>query len=58
MPASASNTAAATSAATPAGAVGDDATDFSFWDAANGGNLLAVASNTENPDPLALGDTL
>ena len=58
MPASASNTAAATSAAAPAGAVGDDVTDFSFWDAATGGNLLAVASNTENPDPLALNDTV
>ena len=59
MPASASNTAAETSAAAPAGAVGDDVTDFSFWDAAAAaGNLLATASNTEDPDALALGDTL
>ena len=60
MPASASNTAAATSAAAPAGAVGDDCTHIAIWDGPTPGtdNLLGTQAISTNPAPIALGDRL
>ncbi len=54
--ASATNTNEVLSIATPAGAVGDDCTWVSGWDAETGGNFLFRKSISTNPAPLALGD--
>ena len=58
MPARASNTNVVQSVPSPAGAVGDDCTHVTTWDAANGGNLLGQQAISTNPDPIQLGDRL
>ena len=57
--AQAANNAAITSIAAPTGAVGDDVTHISLWTVETGGSLLqwTLIDSSENPDPLALGDT-
>ena len=54
--ATAKNTNIVRSIAAPAGAVGDDCTHVSLWDAAQNGNLLGSKAISTNPDPLALGE--
>ena len=52
------NTNAVQSIAAPAGAVGDDCTHVSLWDAVQNGNLLGPKAISTNPDALALGEKL
>ena len=54
--ATAKNTNIVRSVAAPAGAVGDDCTHVSLWDAAAAGNLLGTKAISTNPAPLALGE--
>lgn len=49
------NTVILSSVAT-GGAIGQDCTHVSLWDASTGGNLLHQASLTNNPNALAAGD--
>ena len=56
--ATAKNTNIVRSIAAPAGAVGDDCTHISLWDAANAGNLLGTKAISTDPDALALGEKL
>lgn len=54
--ATAKNTNIVRSIAAPAGAVGDDCTHVSLWDAQQAGNLLASKAISTNPEALALGE--
>lgn len=56
--ATAKNTNIVRSIAAPAGAVGDDCTHVSLWDAAANGNLLGKKAISTDPDALALGEKL
>ncbi|MDE0167331.1 MAG: hypothetical protein OXL36_19715 [Bryobacterales bacterium] len=56
--ATAKNTNIVRSIAAPAGAVGDDCTHVSLWDAAANGNLLGTKAISTDPDALALGEKL
>ena len=56
--ATAKNTNIVRSIAAPAGAVGDDCTHASLWDAAQNGNLLGTKAISTDPDALALGEKL
>ena len=52
------NNAQVLSIASPAGAVGDDCTWISYWDAATGGTYFLREDISTNPDALSLGDRL
>ena len=54
--ATAKNTNIVRSIATPAGAVGDDCTYISLWDAEVNGNFLQSQQISTDPAPLALGE--
>ena len=54
--ATAKNTNTVRSIAAPAGAVGDDCTHISLWDAAAAGNPLQSQAISTDPDALALGE--
>lgn len=54
--ATAKNTNLVRSIAAPAGAVGDDCTHVTLWDAQAAGDLLLSLAITTNPDALVLGD--
>ena len=56
--ATAKNTNIVRSIAAPAGAVGDDCTHISLWDAQQNGNLLGTKAISTDPDALALGEKL
>ena len=56
--ATAVNTAAVSSIAAPAAAVGSDITHVNLWDAETGGNWLQEAAISTNPSALALGERL
>ena len=55
--AEAKNSGIVRSVAAPAGAVGDDCTIVTLWDAESGGNFLREIAITGNPSPLALGQS-